>query len=40
MAVEAVVHPNELRDELIRRFDAYSLKRAEAFEKRNPVHPV
>lgn len=40
MAVEAVVHPNELRDELIRRYDAYSLKRAEAFEKRNPVHPV
>lgn len=40
MAVEAVVHPNELRDELIRRYDAYSRKRAEAFEKRNPVHPV
>jgi len=40
MAVEAVVHPNELREELIRRYDAYSLKNAEAFEKRNPVHPV
>lgn len=40
MAVEAVVHPNELREELIRRYDAYSLKKAEAFEKRNPVHPV
>jgi len=40
MGVEAVVHPNELRDELIRRYDAYSRKRAEAFEKRNPVHPV
>lgn len=40
MAVEAVVHPNELREELIRRYDAYSLKKPEAFEKRNPVHPV
>ncbi|MDP3857111.1 MAG: acyl-CoA carboxylase subunit beta [Stagnimonas sp.] len=40
MAVEAVVHPNELRDELIQRFRAYSLKKAMPFEKRNAVHPV
>lgn len=40
MAVEAVVHPNELRHELIQRFRAYSLKKAEPFEKRNAIHPV
>lgn len=40
MAVEAVVHPNELRGELIQRVRAYSLKKAEPFEKRNPIHPV
>ncbi len=40
MAVEAVVHPNKLRDELIQRFRAYSLKKAIPFEKRNAVHPV
>ncbi|MBP7670226.1 MAG: acyl-CoA carboxylase subunit beta [Ferrovibrio sp.] len=40
LAVEAVVNPNELRDELIRRFRVYSLKKAEAFEKRSAVHPV
>ena len=40
MAVEAVVQPGELREELIRRFALYSRKRAEVFEKRNPVHPV
>jgi len=40
MAVEAIVHPNLLRDDLIRRFELYSRKRAATFEKRNPVHPV
>ena len=40
MAVEAVVQPEELRGELIRRFALYARKRAEVFEKRNPVHPV
>jgi len=40
LAVEAVIHPNRLRDELISRFNAYSLKQPAAFEKRNPVHPV
>jgi len=40
LAVEAVVHPNKLREELIQRFNAYALKKPAAFEKRNPVHPV
>jgi acetyl-CoA carboxylase carboxyltransferase component len=40
LAVEAVVHPNELRQELIQRFRAYSLKTPGAYEKRNPIHPV
>jgi acetyl-CoA carboxylase carboxyltransferase component len=40
MAVEAVVHPNRLRDELIQRFQLYSLKKAVPFEKRNAIHPV
>jgi acetyl-CoA carboxylase carboxyltransferase component len=40
MAVEAIVHPNLLRDDLIRRFELYSRKRVATFEKRNPVHPV
>ncbi|MEO9228439.1 MAG: carboxyl transferase domain-containing protein [Devosia sp.] len=40
MAAEAVVHPNALRNELIQRFRAYSLKKAEPFEKRNAIHPV
>ena len=40
MAVEAVIHPNRLRDELIRRFDAYARKVPASFDKRNPVHPV
>jgi len=40
MAVEAVIHPNRLRDELIRRFEAYARKTPAQFEKRNPVHPV
>jgi len=39
-AVEAVVHPNELRNELIQRFRAYSLKKPATYEKRNPIHPV
>jgi acetyl-CoA carboxylase carboxyltransferase component len=39
-AAEAVVHPNTLRDELIRRFEIYSLKKAPAIERRNAVHPV
>jgi acetyl-CoA carboxylase carboxyltransferase component len=39
-AAEAVVHPNALRDELIRRFELYSLKKASAIERRNAVHPV
>jgi acetyl-CoA carboxylase carboxyltransferase component len=39
-AVEAVVHPNELRKELIQRFRAYSLKTPAVYEKRNPIHPV
>ena len=40
LAVEAVVDPNNLRDELIRRFRAYSLKVPAVYEKRNPIHPV
>ncbi len=39
-AVEAVVDPNNLRQELIQRFRAYSLKVPAVYEKRNPIHPV
>lgn len=39
-AVEAIVNPNRLRDELIYRFAAYSLKTAEVFARRSAVHPV
>ena len=39
-AAEAVVHPNTLRDELIRRFEIYSLKKPTTIERRNAVHPV
>ena len=39
-AVEAVVNPNDLRDELIRRFEMYSLKKSPAIERRSAVHPV
>ena len=40
LAVEAVVDPNNLRNELIQRFRAYSLKVPAVYEKRNPIHPV
>jgi acetyl-CoA carboxylase carboxyltransferase component len=40
LAVEAVVDPNHLRQELIQRFRAYSLKVPAVYEKRNPIHPV
>jgi methylmalonyl-CoA decarboxylase subunit alpha len=39
-AAEAVVHPHELRDELIRRFKVYSLKDGPVIKRRNAVHPV
>ncbi|MCK1394448.1 carboxyl transferase domain-containing protein [Bradyrhizobium sp. 1] len=39
-AAEAVVHPNELRDELIRRFAIYSMKSSQTIRRRNAVHPV
>lgn len=40
LAVEAVVDPNTLRQELIQRFRAYALKVPAVYEKRNPIHPV
>jgi methylmalonyl-CoA decarboxylase subunit alpha len=39
-AAEAVVHPNDLRDELSRRFSIYALKATTASPRRNAVHPV
>jgi acetyl-CoA carboxylase carboxyltransferase component len=39
-AAEAVVHPNKLRDELIRRFEIYSMKVSPVIQRRNAVHPV
>jgi acetyl-CoA carboxylase carboxyltransferase component len=39
-SVEAVVQPTELRDELIRRFELYSRKKARRVKRRNGVMPV
>jgi acetyl-CoA carboxylase carboxyltransferase component len=39
-SIEAIVQPDELRDELIRRFDLYSRKSAQRVERRNGVMPV
>jgi acetyl-CoA carboxylase carboxyltransferase component len=39
-SIEAVVPGDELRDELIRRFTAYSRKRAQGPARRNGVLPI
>lgn len=38
-SIEAIVQPNELRDELIRRFEFYSRKKAKRIKRRNGVLP-
>jgi methylmalonyl-CoA decarboxylase subunit alpha len=40
LVVDAVIQPEDLRDELIKRFAAASHKSREWPAKRNPVHPV
>jgi len=40
LVVDAVVRPEDLRDELIRRFAAAAAKRRDFAERRNPVTPV
>jgi propionyl-CoA carboxylase beta subunit len=40
LVVDAVIQPEDLRDELIRRFAAAAHKSREWPAKRNPVHPV
>ena len=40
LVVDAVIAPEDLRDELIRRYAVYAGKRREWPEKRNPVTPV
>ena len=40
LVVDAVVEPENLRDELIRRFAATASKRREFAERRNPITPV
>jgi acetyl-CoA carboxylase carboxyltransferase component len=39
-SIEAIVQPEELRDELIRRFELYSRKTARRVKRRNGVMPV
>ncbi len=39
-AAEAIVHPRDLRRELVNRFDAYAQKHSPVIERRNAVHPV
>jgi acetyl-CoA carboxylase carboxyltransferase component len=39
-SIEAIVEPEELRDELIRRYDLYSRKTAQRVDRRNAVVPV
>jgi len=40
LVVDAVIQPEDLRSELIRRYAIYAGKRREWPEKRNPVTPV
>jgi acetyl-CoA carboxylase carboxyltransferase component len=40
MVIDAIVQPDDLRDELIARFAAAAGKRREVFERRHGVPPV
>jgi acetyl-CoA carboxylase carboxyltransferase component len=40
LIVDAIVPPDELRDELIRRYDAYATRRREVPLRHHPVSPV
>ncbi|ASS75882.1 carboxylase [Tumebacillus algifaecis] len=40
MIIDAVIDPNELRNELIRRFELYSSKYAPFTDRKHPVYPV
>jgi methylmalonyl-CoA decarboxylase subunit alpha len=40
MVIDGIIQPNELRDELIKRFDAYSSKYMVFSERKHPVYPV
>ncbi|GAA3326593.1 hypothetical protein GCM10020331_063130 [Ectobacillus funiculus] len=40
MIVDGIVHPNQLREELIRRFDVYRSKYQIFTERKHPVYPV
>ncbi len=40
MVIDAIVEPDDLREDLIRRFEHASAKRREWPEKRNPITPV
>lgn len=40
MIVDGIVHPNRLREELIRRFDVYRSKYQIFTERKHPVYPV
>ena len=40
LVIDAIVEPDDLRAELIRRFAVYAGKRRDWPDKRNPVTPV
>ncbi|GIM47440.1 propionyl-CoA carboxylase subunit beta [Collibacillus ludicampi] len=40
MVIDGIIQPNALRDELIKRFDAYSSKYMVFSERKHPVYPV
>ncbi|ARU62279.1 carboxylase [Tumebacillus avium] len=40
MIIDAIVDPNELRNELIKRFELYSSKYAPFTDRKHPVYPV
>jgi acetyl-CoA carboxylase carboxyltransferase component len=40
MIIDAIIDPNDLRDELIRRFELYSSKYAPFTDRKHPVYPV
>ncbi|MFC0473722.1 acyl-CoA carboxylase subunit beta [Halalkalibacter kiskunsagensis] len=40
MVIDGIVHGDDLRDELIKRFEAYSSKEVRFTERKHPVYPV
>lgn len=40
LVIDGIVHPNSLREELIKRFEAYSSKNVVFTERKHPVYPV